>query len=128
MSAKEQQQTYATPDLFDRAIGALTGRPDVTETKPSTIRTVTPLIGESQLFIVQTYRERERGDSIFVECVSASGSVRLVIPPQVADAIARQRDSLSTKVRSKVAKSVMADRIAAGYKPSFGGKRRNAKK
>lgn len=43
--------------------------------------------------------------------------MRLAIPPEVADAIARQRDALAGKTRSKAARRVAADRKAAGVRP-----------
>jgi hypothetical protein len=117
-------------DLFDRKIGALEGLPDVVSAKPTTLRSVDPMIGDSQTFIVQTYRSREAGDTIFIEQTSANGHVRLVLPPNVADAIARQRESLTGRVRSQSARERMKDRMAAGFVPTFGGKRggRKAKK
>lgn len=122
----------AMPDAFDRLLGQLHGLPDVTNTKPSTIRTVTPLLGTSQMFIVQTYRQqvgKDDGDStrardtIFLECVSKDGSIRLAIPAQVADAIARQREALTGKVRSKVGKRVAEERKQRGELPGFMKKR-----
>jgi hypothetical protein len=104
---------------FDRLVGALEGLPDVTKSKPTTIRAMLPLIGIARSFIVQTYRQRDKGDTIFLETVGGEGTIRLAIPPQVAEAIARQRDALTGKVRSKVGKQVMADRMARGEKPGF---------
>lgn len=104
---------------FDRLIGALEGLPDVVKSKPSTIRAMLPLIGIARSFIVQTYRQRDKGDTIFLETVGGEGTIRLAIPPQVADAIARQREALTGKVRSKVARQTMADRMARGEKPAF---------
>lgn len=114
-------------DNFDRLIGALHGLPDVVSTKPTTIRTLSPLIGASQTFIVQTYRQREQGDTIFVECVTADGSFRLAIPPAVSEAIARQRDALSAKTRSKAAKAVAAERKERGEVPAFLNKKAGRK-
>ncbi len=109
----------AMPDAFDRLLGSLHGLPDVISTKPSTMRTVTPLLGTSQMFIVQTYRQLERGDTIFLECVSKDGSVRIALPPAVADAIARQRDALTDKSRSRAAKRQAQDRKDRGEVPGF---------
>ena len=120
-------ETHMTISEFDRLVGALEGLPDVTKSKPTTVRAMLPLIGIARSFIVQTYRQREKGDTIFIETVGNGETIRLAIPPSVADAIARQRESLTGKVRSKTAKRVMADRMAAGHKPAFlvkkGGKK-----
>ena len=107
------------PDAFDRLLGALHGLPDVTSTKPATMRAITPLLGTSQMYIVQTYRQRDKGDTIFLECVSKQGTVRLAIPASVADAIARQRDALTAKVRSKAAKANAQARKDRGELPGF---------
>jgi len=110
----EQRMTVSE---FDRLVGALEGLPDMVKSKPSTIRAMLPLIGIARSYIVQTYRQRDRGDTIFLETVGSEGSIRLAIPPQVAEAIARQRESLGSKSRSKAAKATMADRMARGEAP-----------
>jgi hypothetical protein len=106
-------------DTYDRHIGALKGLPDVIEVKPSTVRVSIPLLGLSQTFIVQTIRQREVGDHVFLETVSRDGAIRLVLPPQVADAIARQRDALTAKSRSKAAKALAQERKERGELPAF---------
>lgn len=128
-------------DAYDRVIRQLTGLPDTIATKPSTIATLTPIMNLAQTWIVQTYRQRDRGgdaakskDIIFLQYIDANGGKRFVIPPDVADAIARQRDALSTKNRSKSAKERAAERKAAGIAPGFmknpnrGRKRKAAQK
>lgn len=103
---------------FDRILAGLDGLPDVTHAGPSTVRSVS-FIGTSQTFIVSTYRQREQGDTIFLEGVSAEGAIRLVIPPKVADAIARQREQLTVKVRRKVGKASAEARKQRGELPGF---------
>jgi len=103
---------------FDRITASLNGLPDVTHAGPSTIRSVS-FIGTSQTFIVTTYRMRDKGDTIFLETISGEGSLRLVIPPAVADAISRQRDSLTTKVRRKVGRANAEARKQRGELPGF---------
>lgn len=108
------------PEYYDQQLGALHGLPDVIKTKPATIRTVPPLgIGGTRVFIIQTYRQREIGDTIFLEMAGTDGLVRLVIPPYVSAAIARQRDALTGKARSRAAKTVAQERAARGLKPAF---------
>ena len=100
-------------ESFDRILAGLDGLPDVAHAGPSTIRSVS-FIGTSQTFIVSTYRMREQGDTIFLESVSAEGSLRLVIPPKVADAIARQRDQLTAKVRRRIGRDAANARKQRG--------------
>lgn len=113
-------------DAYDRVIRQLTGLPDTIATKPSTIATLTPMLSLAQTWIVQTYRQRDRGgdtakskDVIFLQYIDAQGGKRFVIPPDVADAIARQRDALSAKNRSKSARERASERKAAGLAPAF---------
>lgn len=114
----------ALPDAFDRALGALDGRPDTLHTKTFT-KTVLPVlgIGGSTTYVVQTWRtvvdgDRSR-DQIFLQAFGAEGHVRLVLPPDVADAIARQRDSLGTRRRVLAGKRNAAERKARGEEPAF---------
>ncbi len=76
-------------------------------------------VGGTQLYVVQTYRQKEQGDTIFLEHVSETGTMRLVIPPQVSAVIARQRDQLTAKTRSKAAKAVAQGRKERGEIPAF---------
>lgn len=115
----EQQQQYRSVDKFDLVMGSLTGLPDVTRTKESTINTVLPVVGAAQTFIVQTFRQREVGDTLFVVYVDGERSVRIVLPPKVTEAIARQRDALTVKVRRKIGKDSAAARKARGELPAF---------
>jgi hypothetical protein len=116
---------YKRPDKFDRMMGGLANLPDVTHTKPSTVVCVSPIIGATQTFILQTFRQREVGDTVFLQYVDDGGSIRIAIPPSAADAIARQRDSLTAKVRRNVGKAQAAARKARGEKPGFMKKRPN---
>jgi hypothetical protein len=121
-SNREDMQTGNAPyvDAFDRTIGLLHGLPDVTEVKTSVTRVVPPFgVGGTQLYVVQTYRQKEQGDTIFLEHVSETGTVRLVIPPQVSAVIARQREQLTAKTRSKAAKAVAQGRKERGEIPAF---------
>jgi len=111
------------PDPFDRLLGELDGLPDVVKTKPSIIRTVPNLgVGGSTIHVVQTVRQQftrtnKKGeevgysrDTIFLEVVRAGEPVRLALPAEVADTIARQREALAGKTRSKTARRVAAER------------------
>jgi len=111
-------QTDIIRTEFDRILSGLDGLPDVTHAGPSTLRSVS-FIGTAQTFIVSTYRMRDKGDTIFLETISTEGSLRLVIPPNVADAIARQRDALTAKVRRKVGKASAEARKQRGELPGF---------
>lgn len=108
-----------TISQYDRQLSGLHGLPEVASTKPSTLRAVSPFGLGTNVFIVQTFRQKEVGDTIFLEHGSEAGYVRIVIPPAVADAIARQRDQLTFKVRSRAGKQNAENRAALGIKPGF---------
>jgi hypothetical protein len=105
--------------FFDRAIGSLHGLPDVVSTKATTLRVVPPFGMGSHLYAVQTFRQSEIGDTIFLEHVSENGTTRLVIPPAVADVIARQREQLVSKVRSRAGKRTAQNLKDRGIQPGF---------
>jgi hypothetical protein len=130
-TVQNENPVYQQVDKFDRIMGGLEGLPDVTKAKPSTVTTVSPIIGAAQTFIIQTFRQREIGDTIFIQYVDDRGSVRIAIPPQAAAVIARQRDSLATTVRRQVGRRLAQERKARGEVPGFmrnPSKRRKAKR
>lgn len=106
-------------NYFDRAIGSLDGLPDVVKAKATTMRVIPTFGLGSHTYIVQTYRQKEIGDTIFLEVTSANGNDRIVIPPDVADCIARQREQLNFKSRSKAGKARAEDMKARGIQPGF---------
>jgi hypothetical protein len=84
----------ANRDAYDRIIGQIDGLPDVRKARPSTVTTVLPILGNSQTYVVQTYKDREEGFYGFVQMIDAEGRARIVLPPKVMAAIYRQRDAL----------------------------------
>lgn len=110
-------------DVFDKTIRSMDGLPDVIKTKAATVRASSKMFELTQTFIVQTYRQKDQGDTIFVEYIGAEGSFRVALPPVVADCIARQYDALTGKNRSKGAKAAAQERKAQGIVPHFGRKK-----
>jgi len=106
-------------DTFDRMIGSLHGLPDVLAAKPTTVRDVSPIVGEAQTFIVQTYRQKDKGDIVFLEVVTAAAHTRLVLPAKAVDVIVRQRDALTARARSRQATEAAQARKDAGIQPGF---------
>lgn len=104
----------------------MSGLPDVITTKATTVRALSKVLELAQTFIVQTYRQKETGDVIFIEYIGAEGSLRLALPSVVSDVIARQRDALTDKSRSKAAKVNALNRKARGIEPGF--KKSNGKR
>ena len=109
------EQEYKTLSGYDRQRAGLA---DIALwTKPTTVQNVI-FTGQAETFVVRTARD-EVGDHIFIERMDESGVVRLAMPPKVANAISRQRDSLTARMRSRAAKKLAADRKAAGIVPGF---------
>ena len=103
---------------YDRLRGGLQGV--ALFTKPSTVKNVVNITGQSETFVVETARHDELGgDFIFVEMMDEAGVVRIALPPKVANAIASQRDSLSKRRRSIASKALMQARKARGEKFGF---------
>lgn len=115
----DNAERTALGDVFDRKIRNMTGAPDCCCTKATTVRAVSKVLELSQTFIVQTYRQREEGDTVFIEYIGKEGSMRLPLPPEVTEVIARQRDALTTMARKRHAKAAALDRKARGIKPAF---------
>jgi hypothetical protein len=88
-----------TIDHFDRLIGTIDGLPNVTKSRPSTVTTVLPLIGLSQTFVVQSYKDADEGFYVFLQMVDAEGRARIALPPKVTAAIYRQQDALIRRSR-----------------------------
>jgi len=124
----QETPQYKTIDKFDRMMGALHELPDVTRTKASTVVVTTPMIGATQTFVIQTLRQREQGDTIFLQYMDDTGSLRIAIPPAAADAIARQRDALTAKVRKRIGKESAQARKARGELPAFMNGKKKSKK
>ena len=87
-------------------------------TKPSTVKVIHDVTGETATFIVETARQADLGDYVFLEQFDKDGQVRIVLPPKVCEAIARQSGALSSKRRSIAGRKAMAERIAAGHDPA----------
>lgn len=122
----ENGQQYRTVDKFDRMMGALSSLPEVTHSKPSTVVVTTPLIGCTQTFIIQTYRQIDRDgeesksrDTVFLQYVDDEGRIRLVLPHEAIMAIIRQHDAVGTKLRKRISKEQAQARKARGELPGF---------
>jgi len=109
--------TKIPTDPFDQTLSRLLGLPNGAHTQPAVLQAV-DFYGNVTSFMVQSVRWDE-GVSVFVTTVSASGSARFVLPPNVATLIGRQRDGLATKIRRAHGKRIAAERAAAGLAPAF---------
>jgi hypothetical protein len=120
-----EERQYVDP--FDRIIGSYEGLPDHIRSKPSTVTTVLPMVGNSQSYIVRTVRT-DKGEFVgFVEMIESGRHVRMVIPAKAMAAIYRQRESLiktAARNRGKEHWRTMDDDAKAAALARLGTKRR----
>jgi hypothetical protein len=102
---------------FDRIRGGMQGV--ALFTKPTTIKNVQNITGESETFVIETCRHAEMGDFIFIEIVDRDGVTRVALPPKAADAIAAHRESLTSRRRSIASKATARARKDRGELPGF---------
>lgn len=114
MEQEREQRHFqqADPDAFDRAYGQAQGFP---HTRESTITSANVMgIGGVRSYIVQTFRVPEVGDTVFITITGPEGLQRVHLPAKVTNAIASQRDSLTTQSRRKGARAAVATKRASG--------------
>jgi hypothetical protein len=118
----------ALGDVYDYWHRLLNGAPHVTATKLANKLVSHPVTEVTQTFTVQTMRHEAKGDYVFLQFVNAAGSHRIVLPPQVADLIARQREAITGMNRKRAARDSAAKRKAAGIQPAFLKAKKRGKK
>lgn len=74
---------------------------------------VVDIYGNVKTWVVDLFRV-DGAVTAFVQRGGTDGYIRLVVPPAVTSAIARHQAGLVTKSRRRVAKRVVADRLARG--------------
>jgi hypothetical protein len=93
----DQSERKALGDVFNRTIRSMNGLPDVLTTKATTVRSLSSVLELSQTLNVQTYRQKDEGDTIFIEYNGVGGCLRLAMPQAVSEVIASQREALTSK-------------------------------
>lgn len=120
------------PGTYDRLLGSMDGLPGVSSTKSTTVAVVMPILGTSQTYIIRTFRSQAADMdgkpkpatfTVFLQFIEGERAVKIVLPAKVAEAILRQRESLTKTAMRRRGKEVMQARMDAGFKPNFGGKR-----
>jgi hypothetical protein len=71
--------------------------PEAKATRPATVVESNAVVGMERTWIVRTARHPEEGFGIFVQLADKSGITQLVLPDRVAQAIYRQRESLTDR-------------------------------
>lgn len=118
METREHKATVALPsDQFDKLLSRLMGLPNGAHTQPAVVQSI-DFYGNTTSFMIQTVRTDE-GATAFITQVNAQGSARYILPPKVLEALDRQRDALTTKIRRRHGKRIAEERKAAGLQPGF---------
>jgi len=102
--------TKLPDDVYSKTLSRLLDNPAGVKTKGSTIDLVT-LLGHSETWVVQTIRI-DQHETVFVQRINVEGGMRLVLPPAVTAAIARQRDAIGSVIRRRGARQAVATKRA----------------
>lgn len=104
-------ETTLPRDPFSEALRAFEANPGVASSE--TTLHLTDFLGRSTTWVVRTFRS-EGDDTVLLLRVDAEGSMRVVLPPKVTDAISRQRSSAERQNRRRGAKQAVATKRAEG--------------
>lgn len=99
-------------DEFSVRLRELTDNPGAV--RSSSRVDITDFYGRAETWTIDTFRESTGVETAFVQRVSLEAPLRLMLPPQVMNAITRQHDTLTTKMRRRGARQAVATRIARG--------------
>lgn len=125
MVSEHKVTEHLPSDSFDRTLSSMMGLPNGAHTKQSNVQHI-DFYGNSTSYLVQTVRTDEE-IMAFVIQVEATGSKRFMLPLSVLAVIDRQRESITTKLRSRHGKRLAEERKAAGIEPGFMKEKRRRK-
>lgn len=97
-------------DDYSKTLRGQQAHPGAVE-KSSTIE-LSDFLGNHETWIVKTVRVDGK-DTVFLQRVNAGGGARWVLPPEVTEAMARQRESAVGVMRKRGARQAAATRKAA---------------
>lgn len=113
--AKDSRSAILPSDQFDIHLGTLLGHPNGGHT-PAAITQDIDFYNNLTQYIVQTVRS-EKGATVFLTQVNASGSSRYILPPKVLALIDRQRESVTAQIRRRHGRRLAAERGLGGTNP-----------
>jgi hypothetical protein len=102
-------------DQFSRRLRELTDNPGAVRAG-STVN-LQDLYGNTETWVIDTFRVNG-AEVVFLQRISASEPVRLVLPAEVTAAMNRQRDRATTTVRRRAARAGLATKRARGIDPA----------
>ena len=115
MTAQVRAAEMSGKPLFDVMRSEVEGAPGM-QRSISTIKSVLPWIRTSATHVIETVRTEE-GFYGFIEMMSANGQERVFLPPAVMNALYRQHDTISKRLRSERGRRAAATAAAKGIVP-----------
>jgi hypothetical protein len=107
-----EHETPTLPrDEFSVLLRQLNDNPGATHTQSRV--DIADFYGRSQTWTIDTFRA-EGAETVFVQRMSADGALRLVLPPEVTLALARQRGRATDRNRRQGARQAVATKRARG--------------
>jgi hypothetical protein len=98
-------------DPFSATLRALSDNPGAV--RSSSKVDLADLLGNAETWIVDTFRVDGK-ETVLLQRINADGGSRMVIPPAVTGALARQRDQVTTQSRKRGARQAVATRRERG--------------
>ena len=108
----EKSERTLPVDQFSRRFRELSDNPGAVRAG-STFNLI-DFYGQTESWIVDTFRLDGGSEEVFLQRVNAEGSIRLLLPPEVTASMARQRDRGITATRRRGARQAVATKRAAG--------------
>lgn len=119
-------QSPMPQDAFSKRFRELSDNPGAIKAS-STINLIDDY-GNTESWIVDTFRLEVGKTVVFLQRLNSKGSDRLVLPTEVMAAISRQHDRAISAVRSRAAKRRIATLESQGIDPAAALKRTKRKK
>jgi len=99
-------------DLFSRELRSLRDNPGAISST-STIQTQ-DFYGNAATWVLETFRDGEGREQVFLQRVDQVGGQRIVLPAAVTAALARHRDQLATRAKRRQGHRLVAQRKERG--------------
>src|SRR4030095_16816900 len=97
VKATEYTPEFTTLDEFDRGVEMLRDLPDTVDCE-TTLHLSEPLTGrKATTYIRRRFRRSQEGDTLFLVVVEGERAKKIILPPRVMAALARQDSALTTK-------------------------------
>jgi len=105
-------------DEFDLGIEKMK-TPDTVECE-TTLHLSEPITGRKAVtYIIRRFRRSQEGDTLFLTAVVGNEAKKVILPPKVMAALARQDAALTTKLQRQNGRRLAEDRKRQGIAPGF---------